>query len=46
VLKPTAKVRPIFGFACIWLMPGSWYSTGSSTVIMFREMSLILFKDA
>ena len=28
-----AKVRPAFGLVCTWLMPGSRYSTGSSTVM-------------
>ena len=28
-----AKVSPALGLICTWLMPGSRYSTGSSTVI-------------
>src|SRR5260221_413789 len=32
-----AKVSPAFGWICTWLMPGSRYSTGSSTVMMFRS---------
>ena len=32
-----AKVRPICGFTWIWLMPASWYSTGSSTVRIFTS---------
>ena len=28
-----AKVRPALGLTCTWLMPGSRYSTGSSTVM-------------
>ena len=35
--RPLAKVRPAFRFTWIWLMPGSWYSTGSSIVMMFRS---------
>ena len=30
--RACAKVRPIVGLTWIWLMPSSWYSTGSSTV--------------
>ena len=33
------KVRPALGLICIWLMPGSRYSTGSSTVVMFLVSS-------
>ena len=32
-----AKVSPAFGFTWIWLTPASRYSTGSSTVMMFRS---------
>ena len=28
-----AKVSPALGWTCTWLIPGSRYSTGSSTVI-------------
>ena len=35
--RPEAKVRPIFGLIGIWLMPLSWYSTGSSTVRIFTS---------
>jgi hypothetical protein len=32
-----ANVRSICGFTWIWLMPGIWYSTGSSTVTIFTS---------
>ena len=32
-----AKSRPICGLAWIWLMPSIWYSTGSSTVMIFTS---------
>ena len=35
--RPLAKVSPIFGLSGIWLMPLSWYSTGSSTVRIFTS---------
>ena len=31
--RAAAKVSPALGLACTWLMPGSRYSTGSSTVM-------------
>jgi len=34
-----AKVRPICGWTWIWLMPSSWYSTGSSTVRIFSALA-------
>ena len=37
-LRPFEKVRPMSGFTCIWVIPPSWYSTGSSMVIMFFSM--------
>ena len=33
--SPLAKVRPAFGLTCTCVMPSSWYSTGSSIVMMF-----------
>ncbi len=33
--SPLAKVSPARTFTCTWLTPGTWYSTGSSTVTMF-----------
>ena len=33
--SPVAKVRPAFGLTCTWVSPSSWYSTGSSIVMMF-----------
>ena len=32
-----ANVRSICGLTWIWLMPGIWYSTGSSTVMIFTS---------
>src|SRR5439155_395259 len=40
--SPFANVRSIFGFTGVWEMPCSWYSTGSSMVMMFRSGRLIL----
>ena len=34
--RPSAKVKPILGWTLHWLMPGSFISTGSSRVTMFR----------
>jgi hypothetical protein len=39
--RPAAKVSWIFGFTWIWPMPLSWYSTGSSMVMMFLSGALI-----
>ena len=33
------NVSPIFGCTWIWLMPSSWYSTGSSVVMIFVSSS-------
>ena len=33
--RPVAKPRPAFGLTCTCVMPSSWYSTGSSIVMMF-----------
>ena len=41
-----ANVSPARGLICIWLMPGSRYSTGSSTVMMFRSGLLRMFRVA
>ena len=40
--RPFAKVSSIFGFTGVWEMPLSWYSTGSSMVMMLRSGRLIL----
>ncbi len=37
-----AKFRPIWGLTCIWFTPLSWYSTGSSTVMIFLSGEFIL----
>jgi hypothetical protein len=42
VPEPGGEREPIFGFTAIWLMPFSWYSTGSSTVMILRSGELIL----
>ena len=39
--RPLAKVSPALRFTWSWLMPASWYSTGSSIVMMLRSGSLI-----
>ena len=44
--RPRAKVSPPFGFTCIWLMPASWYSTGSSMVMMFLSIELTALSAA
>ena len=44
--RPRANVRPALMFTCIWLMPGSWYSTGSSIVMMFLSTELITLSAA
>ena len=36
-----ANVSPAFALVCTWLIPGSRYSTGSSTVMMFTSGLLI-----
>ena len=41
-----ANVRPAFGWICTWLMPGSRYSTGSSTVMMLRSGLLSMLSVA
>src|SRR5205807_2620774 len=38
--RPLAKVSPALGFTCTWFTPRSWYSTGSSIVMMLRSMLL------
>ena len=40
--QAVANVRPIAGFTWIWLTPSSWYSTGSSMVMIFLSGELIL----
>ena len=40
--SPLANVRPIAGFTWIWFTPKSWYSTGSSIVMIFLSGELIL----
>ena len=44
--SPEAKESPIFGRTGIWLTPLSWYSTGSSMVMILRSAPLILSSAA
>ena len=44
--SPWAKVSPARRFTWIWLIPGSWYSTGSSIVMMFFSGVLMAFSAA
>ena len=44
--SPRAKVSPALRLTCSWLTPGSWYSTGSSIVMMFLSIELIAFSAA
>ena len=41
-----ANVRPALGLTCTWLMPGSRYSTGSSTVMMLTSGRLTMLSVA
>ncbi len=40
--RPFAKVRSILGFTWIWPTPWSWYSIGSSMVMMLRSVELMV----
>jgi hypothetical protein len=44
--RAAAKVRPALVLTWTWLIPGSRYSTGSSTVMMFFAGSLSRFSVA
>ena len=44
--RPAAKVSPALRLTCIWLMPGIWYSTGSSIVMMFFSTLLSVLSAA
>jgi hypothetical protein len=44
--RPVANVRPALRLTLIWLIPGSWYSTGSSIVMIFFSTELIAFRPA
>ncbi len=39
--RPRAKVRPFFSLTGICVIPGSWYSTGSSIVMILSSSFLI-----
>ena len=39
--RPRAKVSPFFSFTGICVMPLSWYSTGSSMVMILSSSVLI-----
>src|SRR2546426_7755560 len=44
--KPRAKVSPFFSFTGTWVMPGIWYSTGSSMVMIASpEDKIITIED-
>ena len=40
VRSPFENVRPALRFTCTWLTPSTWYSTGSSIVMMFFSIEL------
>ena len=44
--RPLANVRPAFLLTCTWVRPSSWYSTGSSMVMMFLSIVLSWFSAA
>ena len=44
--SPAAKSRPTWWLTGIWLTPGTWYSTGSSTVIALTSLVTICLSDA
>ena len=44
--SPAAKVIPTLEFTCVWPMPSTAYSTGSSTVKILRVPSFKLFRPA
>ena len=41
LLRPLAKVIPFFSLTCVWLIPGNWYSMGSSSVNTLLSLVLI-----
>ena len=44
--SPVAKSSPALRFTCIWLIPSSRYSTGSSIVMILRSTALISLSAA
>jgi len=46
ILRILAKLNPMLDLTCTWLTPPSWYSIGSSTVIIFFSEELISLKAA
>ena len=44
--RPAAKESPMFECTGIWFTPASWYSTGSSMVMIFLSGELILSRAA
>ncbi len=44
--KPVAKSSPALRLTLIWLMPLSWYSTGSSIVMIFFSTWFISWSAA
>ncbi len=35
--RPRAKLSPFFSFTGTWVIPGIWYSTGSSMVMILSS---------
>ena len=44
--RAAAKVMPMSALTMTWLMPGSSYSTGSSTVMIFLSGLLMTLRQA
>ena len=44
--RPAANVTPALALIGTWFTPGSWYSTGSSTVMMFFDGERTQFSAA
>ncbi len=44
--RPRAKVSPFFSLTGIWVIPRSWYSTGSSMVMILSSEDWISERQA
>ena len=44
--SPEAKSYPFWGSACVWVIPGMWYSIGSSIVTIFISDERIFLTKA
>ncbi len=44
--SPAANESPTLVFTWIWFTPGTWYSTGSSTVMHLISSLMILLSEA